>query len=145
MKSLTRIAILPHSPEAMFDLVKDVASYSSFLPWCAASEVLQESEEEALAKLTIQAPLVRQAFTTRLQFTRPHQIDLSLVEGPFKMLKGKWQFTPLGADGCRTQLDLQFKADGMLARALEATLESAADRLVEAFCAQAEKELPSTT
>ena len=33
--------ILPHSPEAIFNLVADVESYPDFLPWCTATRILK--------------------------------------------------------------------------------------------------------
>ena len=41
---IQRSALLPYPAQALFDLVNDVASYPDFLPWCAASEVLEASE-----------------------------------------------------------------------------------------------------
>lgn len=138
MKKVSRSALLPYSAEQMFDLVNDVASYPEFLPWCSESQVLASSESEMLATLTVSKAGVSHSFTTRNQLDEPSSIRLSLVDGPFSSLEGRWQFSQLGGDGCKTEMDLKFDFNSTLLNATFGKVFSqAADTMVDAFCERA--------
>ena len=138
MKEISRSALLPFSVEQMFDVVNDVASYQDYLPSCSGSEVIESAPELMVARLTLTKAGVSQQFTTRNKLVRPKRIDLQLVEGPFTSLNGYWIFSPLGSDGCKTEMNLTFDFNS---RVLNATFgkvfEQVADSLVEAFCDRA--------
>lgn len=140
MKRVERSALLPHSAEFMFNLVNNVADYSSFLPWCKSSEVLSQTKDEVIAKLTMAGFGMQRAFTTCNRLSPPHRIDLSLVEGPFREFQGSWQFTQLGEDGCKVHLHLQFEVASLPIRAaLDRAMSAAAGKMVDAFCTRAQQ------
>ncbi|MGI9322158.1 MAG: type II toxin-antitoxin system RatA family toxin, partial [Pseudomonadales bacterium] len=74
MKKVDQSALLPYPAEFMFNLVNNVADYSDFLPWCETSEVLSQTEDEVVARLTMAGAGLRQGFTARNRLTPPHQI-----------------------------------------------------------------------
>ena len=124
----------------MFCLVADVASYPDFLPWCrsASSRSVAENEVEACVEMA-RGPL-HKSFTTRNSLTPGQRIDLRLVDGPFQHLKGAWTFEPLGEDGCKVALDLEFDFKSRLVRALVGPVfNEIANTLVDAFCKQARR------
>jgi len=130
---------MPYSAEQMFHVVDDVASYAAFLPWCESSVVESQQEESMTATLTITGAGMRQSFTTRNVRDFPVSIEMSLLEGPFSSLQGRWKFTQLGEDGCKILMNLEFDFDNRLMnKTLGKVFESAADRLVDAFCHRAE-------
>jgi ribosome-associated toxin RatA of RatAB toxin-antitoxin module len=134
MKRVERSALLPLTPEQVFDVVNDVAAYSEFLPWCDESEVIESSATAMKARLSIVKGGMRQSFTTQNQLVRPNRIDLRLLAGPFSSLEGQWRFTPLGDEGCKVELKLAFDFDSRLANfALGKVFEQAADTMVDAF------------
>ena len=47
-------------------------------------------------------------FTTRNLLKRPHQIDIDLVDGPFRSLSGGWHFLKQNGPGCIVQIELEF-------------------------------------
>jgi ribosome-associated toxin RatA of RatAB toxin-antitoxin module len=65
-------------------------------------------------------------------------MDLDLVGGPFRHLKGGWTFTALGEAGSKVALDLEFEFDS---RALDliigAFFEDTCNSLVDAFTQRA--------
>ena len=111
MKSVARSALLPYSTQQMFDVVNNVEAYPDFLPWCESSEVLEASEKSLTARLCIAKGGVKQSFVTRNDLNPPDHMHLQLVEGPFRILEGDWQFKPLGDDGCRIEMNLRFEMD----------------------------------
>lgn len=140
MTEINRSALVPFSPQQMFDLVSDVESYPTFLPWCASSALISRSDTEIVGRLDVAKGGIRQSLTTRNQIDPPHSMTLELVEGPFKEFTGLWTFQALGDDGCKVTLKLRFEVDSrLMGFALGKVFNVAADRLVDAFCERAEQ------
>jgi ribosome-associated toxin RatA of RatAB toxin-antitoxin module len=65
-------------------------------------------------------------------------ITMSLVEGPFDELEGRWDFTPVGATGTRADLEVRFATHGIIgAIALGPVFEGVCNHLVDAFARRA--------
>ncbi len=122
----------------MYMLVDDIDSYAAFLPWCEHSSVLERSAGEVLAQLRIAVGGVGKSFTTRNRLTPFSGIQMTLVEGPFSALSGGWAFTPLRAEACRVELNLQFAfANPLTAAAVGPVFTRIADSLVDSFVKRA--------
>jgi ribosome-associated toxin RatA of RatAB toxin-antitoxin module len=142
MHEVHRNAIVPHSPEAMFDLVADVAAYPEFLPWCTSAQVIStddaEAPKEIVARLGISQGALKGHFTTRNKMERPCRIALTLVEGPFSELEGLWQIDSLGEEGCKLDLTMRFAFANPLKDMLLGTVfERSSNKLFDAFVARA--------
>ncbi len=150
MKQVKGTALLPYTADQMFLIVNDVRSYPEFLPWCVGTDVIAADAHEMTARLTVAKAGFRQSFTTRNRLQRPTSIEMALLEGPFKMLRGGWQFHALGAvgnegatdseqQGCRVELNLCFEFDHRLANlAFGKVFQFMTDTMVDAFCARAD-------
>ncbi|MEX6504226.1 type II toxin-antitoxin system RatA family toxin [Pseudomonas zhanjiangensis] len=135
-----RSALLPYPAAVLFELVNDVARYPEFLPWCSASEVLEASETQMRAGLTVSKGGLSQRFVTRNVLVAGESIELNLEEGPFAKLHGRWEFKALGEKACKISLDLTFDYAGPLVRAtLGPLFNQAANTLVDAFCQRAKQ------
>jgi ribosome-associated toxin RatA of RatAB toxin-antitoxin module len=108
LESIDRTALVPYTPQEIFDLVRDVDAYPQFLPWCTAAQVLAEDGEEITARIAFSLSGVSKSFTTRNRHTPGRRIEVRLVEGPFSDLRGYWQFDPLGDVGCKISLSLKY-------------------------------------
>lgn len=138
MKTVSRSAIVPYSAEAMFNLVADIESYPGFLPWCSDTRILERDEDSVIASIGIDYKGVRQTFTTRNRFQPGKVMEMHLVEGPFKVLRGYWRFTPLDETSCKVALDLEFEfANRLLGVAIGGIFSDIATRMVDAFCERA--------
>ena len=60
MPSIHRSALVAHSAEAMFNLVNDVESYPKFLPGCAESKVLNNTDKAMSASLLVSKAGIKQ-------------------------------------------------------------------------------------
>lgn len=140
MTVIDRSALVRHSPEQMFDLVRDVQSYPEFLSWCSGAEVLSEDGNEQLAALEVSIAGLKQRFTTRNRLDCPRALEMRLEQGPFRELKGSWRFEKIGGEGCRVSLRLEFEIDNrLLAAAFGRGFARVADRLVDDFTARADE------
>lgn len=139
MTLINRSALVNYSPEEMYKLVNDVASYAKFLPWCRSSEVLQETETEMRAVVEIAKGVLNKSFTTQNSLTKNSRIEISLVDGPFSQLQGFWLFEPLKTEGaCKVNLELEFEFDNaLMSLAAKPIFTQIANSLVDAFCQRA--------
>lgn len=136
---IDKSALVMHSAERMFHLVNDVARYPEFLPWCAGAEVLEQDGEQITASLEIAKGGVRHRLTTRNRLNNPEGIEMNLVDGPFRNLKGQWHFKALSDSACKVILSLEFEFSGSLSRMAFGTVFSqAANTMVDAFCRRAD-------
>ena len=140
MHTIQRSALVMHSAQAMYELVNDVASYPTFLPWCAGAEILGQGDDWMEARVDIRKSGIRQSFITRNQLLPGQEISMSLVDGPFSELSGGWLFTPLREDACKVALDLNFEVKpGFFASALGKVFDQVALTMVDSFCKRADE------
>jgi ribosome-associated toxin RatA of RatAB toxin-antitoxin module len=88
------------------------------------------------ARLHLHYAGVRHAFTTRNNHVPDASVEVNLVDGPFSLLEGSWQFVPLAMPGddqalaCRIEFDLRY---AFSSRALEAVVSPVFDRVANTF------------
>ena len=135
MATVRKSVIVAHSCDAMFDLVDDFERYPEFLPWCRKAEVLERGEQHDLARLHVDYRGLRTRIATRNRKQRPRRIHLELVEGPFSSFAGEWTFEPLGEDGCKAQLSLDYALgsgfEGLAGRVFGHIAETMVERFVQ--------------
>lgn len=143
MKTIHKSVLLWHSAHEMFALVTDVQHYPQFLPWCDQGEVLELTPDGMMARVGIAFGGLRQSFTTRNTHVEDRQVHLNLVDGPFSLLEGHWDFQPLG-DGspraCKVTFDLRYGfASPALAKLVGPVFDKIASNLVDAFVRRADQ------
>jgi ribosome-associated toxin RatA of RatAB toxin-antitoxin module len=87
-----RNARVPYSAEQMFDLVNDIESYPQFLHWCGGARIDERRGNVIEATLDIGVVGFHRSFRTRNTSSRPERIQIELVSGPFRRLRGEWRF-----------------------------------------------------
>jgi ribosome-associated toxin RatA of RatAB toxin-antitoxin module len=133
-----RSALVTFSPEQMFDLVVDVERYPQFLPWVAGAELHEKTDRDLLASMEMQRAGVRERFTTRNTFERPSMMTLRLVSGPFRLLEGRWSFTPIGDAGTRIELEMRFEfGNPVVSLLFGKAFEQSCNSLIDAFIVRA--------
>lgn len=136
---LSKSVLVLHSAEKMFQLVDRVEDYPQFLPWYGRTEIIERNGNELKARLFMDYMGVHQSFATHNINTPPHEIRMSLLEGPFKSLNGTWRFTPLGDDACKVEFTLNYELTGILARVISPVFSTVTARLVNAFVQEANR------
>ena len=138
MREVRRSAILPYAPDAVYGLVADVERYPEFLPWCTTAKVLAHEGNTVTVSLGFASGLARANFTTKNRHEPGRSVTMSLVDGPFDELEGRWDFTPIGDAGTRIELQVRFSTQGVIgALALGPAFEGVCNRLVDAFARRA--------
>jgi len=138
---MTRTSLIARLPHVVYQLVVDVERYPEFVPGCTAAQVLQRSAQEIVARLVVRRGPLRTEFTTRNRLDPDRSVHMQLVEGPFKILEGSWDFSPVASNGCRIDFRLRFQFSSVLKSALfEPLFEAAQAELVRAFVARAQSQ-----
>ncbi len=139
MRQVHRSAIVPFSAEAMFDLVADVESYPDFLPGCSGGKIHSREGEEVEASIALARGPLQTEFRTRNRLERPRRIVMALERGPFRDLQGTWEFTPLGPEGSKVELNIRFAFASRVADLLLGPpFESLCNELIDAFVRRAQ-------
>ena len=138
MRSVRRQLEVSYSAEQMFDLVCDVDAYPEFLNWCRGSSVKKVSDTEVVATLEVGTGGIHRTFTTRNRLTRPDEITMELVAGPFNDFSGSWSFAAAANGGCTVELNLAFEVSTTPLEMLFASLfEEMVHTQVAAFVSRA--------
>jgi ribosome-associated toxin RatA of RatAB toxin-antitoxin module len=145
MREIRRSALVPVTPQRMFELINDVERYPQFVPGCHAAEVLERQGDLLRARLTVGSGALHTSFVTRNRLEPDRYIQMDLEEGPFRSLTGRWTLTPVeaGSDlaGCSVELVLRFEMkSGLTGLALGPLVERMAASLVDAFVVRARQE-----
>ncbi|MCU0988164.1 MAG: type II toxin-antitoxin system RatA family toxin [Xanthomonadales bacterium] len=137
---IRRSALVLHPAMDMYRLVQDVPAYPQFLSWCLETRVHEQSAEHQLATLVVRISGMTQAFTTHNRFVPGERLTLALVDGPFRQLAGEWLFEPLGPEGSKVTLVLNFEfSNKVLSAAFRRGFTHIADRLVGEFSRRADE------
>lgn len=118
----------------MYQLVADVHAYQEFLPWCHSASAEPIDEHRVQAKLAIHKSGIDLSFTTINTHTPHKSIAMEFTDGPFHRLNGLWTFEPLGEEGCRVSLEVDFEvAKGMRGTLVGKVFKAISSSLVDAF------------
>ena len=144
MASVEKTVLVAHSAEQMFKLVDCVEDYPAFLPWCGGASVAEQDGARVHATVHINYHSIKQSFTTENVRTPPHQIDMTLQDGPFRHLDGCWRFIPLSDSACKIEFRLHYEfSSKLLEKLVGPVFHYIANSFVDAFIHRAEKVYPT--
>ena len=109
MHRVEKSILIEYSAQQMFDLVEDIESYPSFLPWCGRTQVDYRDEQKTVATMYANFHGVKAHFTTENAKRKPVWMDLKLVSGPFRHLHGEWHFKPLTENACKVEFMISYE------------------------------------
>ena len=137
---VSRSALVPYTAMQMYQLVDDIDAYPQFVPWCSNAVVHARSETEVRASLTLGKAGLEHSFTTINTLQPGEQIELALLEGPFKRFSGAWKFESPEPQQCQVSLNLQFEfSSRLLSATFGPVFSGLANSLVEAFRRRADE------
>ena len=138
MPNINRSALVEYSAEQMFQLVDDIAAYPEFLPWCGGAAEHNRNEQQVEASVTIQKGSINKSFTTKNRLSKPDMIELTLIDGPFKKLRGEWRFEALSDKACKITFDMDFEfSNRLVGMAVGPVFNQVANTFVDSFVERA--------
>ena len=140
MATVKRSALVMHSVSDMYHLINDVLSYPKFLPGCADSKVLHHDQESMQASLMVKKAGMTKWFTTQNRLEKDNKVNMELVDGPFKRLKGFWELVPLSDEACKVILELEYEfSNNMIELAFGRAFNNLTHNMVSAFTTRAKE------
>lgn len=140
MTLVQKSALVKFSANEMFDLVDNIEAYPEFLPWCSGSRIFKREGDLVEAELDIAKGGFTKSFSTRNELDRGGRITITLLNGPFTYLEGKWDFMPLREDASKISLDLEFEMSGKLVSlAFGAVFNQICNTMVSSFTQRAKE------
>ena len=138
MPQVSRSALVPYSAAQMYALVDGIKQYPEFLPWCRSAVEHSRDSAEVRASIEIAKGAVNKAFTTCNKMTPGAQIEMSLLDGPFKHLHGFWRFDALRENACKVSLELDFEfSNRLVSMAIGPVFNQVANTMVDCFVERA--------
>lgn len=122
----------------MFQLINDIAAYPEFIPDCGDSKIIASDESKVTASLLVSKGGLKKWFTTENTLVENQEVTMSLIDGPFKYLTGKWLLTPLSEEACKVSLHLDYEfSSKVFDLAFGRVFNGIANNMVQAFTQRA--------
>jgi len=143
MAVIERSAQVPYSADQMLKLVNDIDAYPQFLHWCQGALIERAEESTVDAALDIGIAGISKTIRTRNTTTVDKadgsaRIQIEMIEGPLKSLRGFWRFSSHAQSGCDIVLRLEYEVPrspfGFILRGL---FDEIANSQLNAFVARA--------
>mgnify|MGYP001326242954 CR=1 FL=1 len=126
--------------QTIFNLINDIESYPTYLPWCTQTEVQEESENIIIGKIYISKSFIKWNFSTKNTITKNKSIMLEFVDGPFENLDGKWLFTSIDDYNTKVSLEINYKfKSSLIELSIEPIFASIMNSILKSFVQQAFK------
>ena len=131
---------LKYSTDQMFNLVADVESYPSFIPWCSAVRVTSRTENKngdydvLVADMRVSFKVFKESFSSRVTlYPLSKHITVDYINGPFKFLTNKWVFIEAN-NGCTINFNVEFEFKSkIMQRLIGVVFQEAMRRIVRSF------------
>lgn len=128
----------PFTPAQMFELVNDIKHYPEFIPDCIDANIINIEDNWVSAYIEVEKFGFRKRFSTCNTLHYPHTIELNLLNGPFRFLKGSWQFHSLEDNTTEVEFSLEFEFNNKLLDLTFSTIfKEIMQNMVEAFSRRA--------
>lgn len=138
MPSISRSALVMFNVEQMYQLINDIVAYPQFIPDCGDSKIISQDQHEMVAGLLVSKGGLKKWFTTKNTLLSNTEVNMTLVDGPFKKLTGGWQLTALSEEACKISLHLEYEfSSKVFDLAFGRVFNGLANNMVHAFTQRA--------
>ncbi len=138
MALVEKSVLIEYAATQMYALVENVAAYPEFLPWCGGTEIVKKDGDVTRAAIIIDYRGIKQRFSTENRAHPPQLIEMSLIDGPFRQLDGRWHFKALGEDACKVEFRLHYEfSSKLLEKIVGPVFHFIASTFVDAFVKRA--------
>ena len=140
MHNIHKSAIVLHPAQKMFQLVDSVENYPQFLPWCGSTQIIERDNDKTIASIEINYKGIRQTFTTKNTKKQNQEMNIKLIDGPFKSLSGQWMFKNLDKDSCQIELKLEYEfSNVILEKLISPVFNMIANTFIDEFIKEANR------
>lgn len=130
--------------ETVLNVIADVKSYPDFLPWIeslrVSDQTTYESGSQFNALVRVGFKLFSESFATKVTIESPKsqdmvsKIEMNLIKGPFRTLRGNWSIQTLSPNQSLVKLDLRLEfSNPILGAVFDANQEKIAQKIMNIF------------
>ena len=123
--------------EKVFHVVKDVAQYQTFIPWCLKSIILEEApshENEFYADLTVGAGPFQETYRSYVMCSPFYSIQVRCSEKPLKHLETMWTFKEISKNKTEVMFEIKLSLSSKLLQSMvRKVFEKSAEKIFLAF------------
>lgn len=140
MEKIERSALVGFSAQQMYQLVDDVEKYPEFVPYCKEASLFEKEGNSVSATIIVSKSGIAKSFSTKNTLIPFKQIQMQLLNGPFKYLNGYWNFIALTDEACKIELNLEYEFSNKIASmAFAKIFTQLAQSMVAAFTQRADE------
>jgi ribosome-associated toxin RatA of RatAB toxin-antitoxin module len=140
MKKIYKEEEINVSVPIIFNLINNIEQYPNFLPWCTKTEVTNEFENISIGKIFISKSFINWSFSTKNTVEQNKSISLSLIDGPFDELDGRWLFKKIDDNNTHVSLEINYKfKNSLIELSIEPIFTTIMNSILESFIDQAFK------
>ena len=130
--------------DQLYDVVSNVDSYKTFVPWCRDSKVLKRTSSELEAELVVGFGFFNEKYTSVVKLEKPVQVTaISHQTNLLEYLTTEWRFSPSSSDPKKTwvtfKIEFKFKSS-IYNQVSEMFMKEVVDKMVQAFETKCKKE-----
>jgi len=130
--------LLPYPHDTVLAIVRDVARYPEFLPWCVGARVYDVRDDSFTADLLIGYKIIREKYTSRVHVSAPDSVRIEYLSGPFQRLENIWHFSEPAPGQCLVDFTIDFEfRNKMLQKLASQLFLDVVRKMVGAFEARA--------
>lgn len=101
--------VIKGTPASIYEIIKDMAAYPSFMSDLVSVEILERGEGYTISHWVSNVDGRKIVWTERDEFfPEENKITYCQIEGDLKKMEGKWQLLPV-ADGVEVMLSVDFE------------------------------------
>lgn len=131
--------VLLYSDEQMFNLIIDVESYPEFLPGWLEVNVISRNSKQITARQKIGMPFVNWDFQSIAILEKPHHVQITSIDGPFKHLDIHWHIDAMTNNLSRVSLRVNADIDDSVRSVWNVIIRQSVHSLLEHFKTRAKK------
>ena len=134
----------------LFNLVADIESYPQFLPWCKSVRLLTDhrftnNDQQRYAEVSVSFGPFQASYSCQIMLNEYHDITVTLVDGPLKILNTSWIFEPVSTNLTDVTINLNFAMKSLLLQKIvEPIFNDVARHMMTAFKQRADYLYPKS-
>jgi coenzyme Q-binding protein COQ10 len=140
MSAITVTKRVEHSWLDLFQLVLDVESYPSFVPYCCEVRLLSRRSETPtrtviVSRMTVGLSALRVSYANRTTGDLINRrIAISSIDGPLRSLDAAWRFDPETEQCCKVTFSVDYQFSSRMLEALVSRMFSGMfSQILDAF------------
>ncbi|MDI9313679.1 MAG: type II toxin-antitoxin system RatA family toxin [Hydrotalea sp.] len=132
--------IVPFSDQHLYAIVKDVAHYPDFLPWCLSARIVEQRDGFFVADLVVGVKSLREEFRSEVTYNDADKkiTTRGTSRGPLSTMDSHWHFRKINDQECEIDFSVSLSFSSFITEKLFSPFfNEAVKRMTAAFLTRA--------